>query len=197
MEQQTVSIAKAGITTTLNARTSILAAANPIYGRYNKKLSPHQNINLPAALLSRFDLIFILLDEPDRQADELLSRHIGYVHQKKAFPQLNFQPFEPAFLRAYVSMAKSKNPQLPKDLHQFIVEKYIEKRKANEGSKPGYAYTTPRTLLAIIRLSQALARIRLSNEVNQEDVDEALRLMEMSQANVQQADENDQSKELL
>ena len=72
MEQQTVSIAKAGITTTLNARTSILAAANPIYGRYNKKLTPHQNINLPAALLSRFDLVFLLLDKPDRMADELL-----------------------------------------------------------------------------------------------------------------------------
>jgi DNA replication licensing factor MCM7 len=56
----------------LNARTSILAAANPIYGRYNKKFSPHQNINLPAALLSRFDLVFIMLDNPDKLADELM-----------------------------------------------------------------------------------------------------------------------------
>lgn len=69
MEQQTISIAKAGITTSLNARTSILAAANPVYGRYNKKLKPHENINLSAALLSRFDLIFLLLDKADTDLD--------------------------------------------------------------------------------------------------------------------------------
>ena len=74
MEQQTVSIAKAGITTTLNARTSVLAAANPIYGRYNLKLTPHENINLPASLLSRFDLIFLLLDVAEKMNDELLAK---------------------------------------------------------------------------------------------------------------------------
>ena len=76
MEQQTISIAKAGITTSLNARTSILAAANPVYGRYNKNLAPHENINLPAALLSRFDLIFLLLDQADKELDTNLARHV-------------------------------------------------------------------------------------------------------------------------
>jgi len=86
MEQQTVSIAKAGITTTLNARTSILAAANPLYGRYNRSKTPNENINLPAALLSRFDLIFILLDKHDRERDTLLAKHITYVHKHKEAP---------------------------------------------------------------------------------------------------------------
>jgi DNA replication licensing factor MCM7 len=81
MEQQTVSIAKAGITTSLNARASILAAANPIYGRYNPKLTPHQNINLPAALLSRFDLIFLLLDKANAKADKDLATHVTSVHR--------------------------------------------------------------------------------------------------------------------
>ena len=81
---------------------------------------------------------------------------------------------------------------MTKDLHQFIIERYIEKRKANVESKAGYAYTTPRTLLAIIRLSQAMARIRLSEEVDQNDVDEALRLMEMSQASVLDTLDDDQ-----
>lgn len=87
MEQQTVSIAKAGITTSLNARASILAAANPLYGRYNKKETAHKNINLPAALLSRFDLIFILLDQADTVQDKELAMHIGKVHQNMKAPE--------------------------------------------------------------------------------------------------------------
>lgn len=82
MEQQTISIAKAGITTSLNARTAILAAANPVYGRYNKNLKPHENINLPAALLSRFDIIFLLLDQADSKLDTQLAIHVTSVHQK-------------------------------------------------------------------------------------------------------------------
>lgn len=86
MEQQTVSIAKAGITTSLNARTSILAAANPLYGRYNQKLKPHENINLPAALLSRFDLLFLLLDQVDGDKDVALARHVATVHKTLRAP---------------------------------------------------------------------------------------------------------------
>ena len=86
MEQQTVSIAKAGIMTTLNARVSILAAANPAYGRYNYKKSVTQNIQLPAALLSRFDLLWLIADRPDRENDLRLARHITYVHKNNTQP---------------------------------------------------------------------------------------------------------------
>jgi DNA replication licensing factor MCM7 len=79
MEQQTVSIAKAGITTTLNARSAILAAANPLYGRYNTRKSMAQNINLPAALLSRFDLIFLLLDKADPQHDAQVKKILIFL----------------------------------------------------------------------------------------------------------------------
>ena len=113
MEQQTVSIAKAGITTTLNARTSVLAAANPLYGRYRKDLSPHVNINLPPALMSRFDLIFLLLDKPNTEADDLLAKHVAYVHQTCCHPKLESEPFDPKFLREYVSEAKRYNPIVP------------------------------------------------------------------------------------
>jgi DNA replication licensing factor MCM7 len=99
MEQQTISISKAGITTTLNARTSILAAANPLYGRYNPKVSPMENINLPAALLSRFDLLFLMLDKPSRDDDERLAQHVTHVHMYNKHPDLEYEPLEPALMR--------------------------------------------------------------------------------------------------
>ena len=114
MEQQTISIAKAGITTRLNARASLLAAANPIYGRYNKKLTPHQNINLPAALLSRFDLIFLLLDISNKEDDMRLAEHVIYVHQYNKQPISKNDPLSCNFIRNYIAEAKKINPIVPK-----------------------------------------------------------------------------------
>merc|ERR1712130_726606 len=106
MEQQTISIAKAGINTTLNARTSILAAANPAYGRYNPKRSPSENINLPAALLSRFDLLFLILDKPDYERDLALATHVTFVHMNGKHPDsahLNMEPLSTETMRAYIA----------------------------------------------------------------------------------------------
>merc|ERR1712055_459059 len=102
MEQQTISIAKAGIMTSLNARVSILAAANPAYGRYNPKKTVEQNVMLPAALLSRFDLIWLIQDKADREQDLRLANHIAYVHQHNKNPPLQFEPIPVKLMRKYL-----------------------------------------------------------------------------------------------
>ena len=113
---------------------------------------------MPAALLSRFDLIFLLLDKPDTNADQMLAMHVGYVHKHNKHPINNeFELFEPNFLRAFISYAKKFKPTINHHLHEFIVQRYVEKRKeCTLSSKAGYVYTTPRTLLGLIRLSQAM-----------------------------------------
>lgn len=121
MEQQTVSISKAGLTTTLNARTSILAAANPQYGRYDIKKSPMQNMNLPAALLSRFDVQFLLLDRADLDTDLPLARHVLRVHQtsSQATPTALHQTtsttqqfLDAHTIRLLVGKARTYNPKI-------------------------------------------------------------------------------------
>lgn len=189
MEQQTISISKAGISTTLNARTSILAAANPLYGRYNPRVSPVDNINLPAALLSRFDVLFLMLDTPSRDADEELARHVTYVHMHNKHPE-NAQHeviFTPNEVRQYIAKARTFRPTVPDRVSNYLVGSYVRLRqdhKKEEGSKKQFTHTTPRTLLGVLRLSQALARLRFSNEVVTEDVDEALRLIEVSKSSL-------------
>merc|ERR1719462_1006483 len=108
MEQQTISIAKAGIMTSLNARVSILAAANPAYGRYNPKKSVEANIQLPAALLSRFDLLWLIQDRPDRDGDLRLAQHITYVHQNSAHPAIGHDPLDMSLIRRYIALCKKK-----------------------------------------------------------------------------------------
>lgn len=191
MEQQTISISKAGINTTLNARTSILAAANPLYGRYNPKLSPHENINLPAALLSRFDIMFLMLDRASEAGDEQLARHVTYVHQHNKQPSMGFEPLDSQTIRQYISMARTFRPVVPKDVGAYVTQSYINMRREsqkNEGSVRKFSHITPRTLLGILRLSQALARIRFVNTVTKDDVDEALRLIACSKLSMDSTD---------
>ena len=207
MEQQTVSIAKAGIVATLNARASVLAAANPLYGRYNRSKSLSENINLPNSLLSRFDLMFLVLDIPDVDRDMALARHVTLVHQTEGVDASEkdeemeddplsttatpaaFQPISPKALREYISRARTHKPVVPKEVSPYIVEAYVSlrnrdrtgaKRKRNDQT-----VMTARQLLSILRLSQALARLRFSDEVAREDVDEAIRLTHMSKASLE------------
>lgn len=186
MEQQTVSIAKAGITTTLNTRTTVLAAANPAFGRYDIRRSPAENINLPAALLSRFDILWLILDRPGLESDLSLAQHVLAVHRDGAAPQLSqaAQPLSADMLRAYIAAAKQHEPYVPPSLTEYIAAVYAELRAEEAAAEVPHTYTTARTLLSLLRLSQALARLRFCDSVEQSDVDEALRLMKMSKASL-------------
>ncbi|KAK0239767.1 MCM2/3/5 family-domain-containing protein [Armillaria nabsnona] len=194
MEQQTISISKAGISTTLNARTSILAAANPLYGRYNPKVSPVENINLPAALLSRFDLLFLILDKPSRDEDERLAQHVTFVHMYNKHPELDHEPVDPNIMRHYIAQARTIRPTVSAQVSKHVVDSYVRLRKISkddEAQNKSHTYTSARTLLGILRLSQALARLRTSSVVDYSDVDEALRLMECSKESLYEDDEQE------
>ncbi|CAD6504934.1 BgTH12-00433 [Blumeria graminis f. sp. triticale] len=190
MEQQTISISKAGISTTLNARTSILAAANPLYGRYNPRISPVENINLPAALLSRFDVLFLILDTPSRDNDAMLARHVTYVHMNNRHPDNDGVVFTPHEVRQYIAQARLYRPIVPTTVSEYMVKAYVRMREQqlrDEKNKKQFTHTSPRTLLGILRLAQALARLRFSEEVLQDDVDEALRIIEASKESLYQS----------
>lgn len=212
MEQQTISISKAGINTTLNARSSILSAANPLYGRYNPRLSPTQNINLPAALLSRFDILYLILDKPSDDLDRLLAEHVTYVHTHNKHPELDFEVLEPHMIRYvyptwfsighdnswlftyrhYVAAARQKRPVVTREVSEYITGAYVQMRrqyKRDEEMEKQFTYASARTLLGIIRMAQALARIRLSDLVENVDVDEALRLIDVSKASLMDNDD--------
>ena len=150
MEQQTISIAKAGIMTTLNARVSILAAANPAYGRYNPKKSVQENIQLPAALLSRFDLLWLIADRSDRENDLKLAQHICYVHKNNCQPPSNYVPIDMKLMRRYINKCKKQTPGIPEELTDYIVGAYCEMRKDARNNKD-MTFTSARTLLAILR----------------------------------------------
>jgi DNA replication licensing factor MCM7 len=188
MEQQTVSIAKAGITTTLNARASVLAAANPAYGRYNTNVSVQKNINLPASLLSRFDLQFLLLDRAIPETDAALAKHVGAVHRFGEAPKtLDFDPFSAKFIRAYVLKAKKFTPTLDKDILPEIANTYVNARSVERDSNSGShvkSVTNVRSLLGMLRLAQAHARLRFSDKVERADFEEAVRLSQEAKQSV-------------
>lgn len=182
MEQQTVSIAKAGIITTLNARTSILASANPIGSKYNPNLPVPQNIDLPPTLLSRFDLVYLILDRVDETNDRRLARHLlsMYLDDKpqSAAGGQEILPIE--FLTSYISYARTKcQPRISPEASQELVSSYVEMRKLGEDIRAAERRitATTRQLESMIRLAEAHAKMRLSEIVTRDDVQEAVRLI--------------------
>ncbi|KAI4297641.1 hypothetical protein L6164_037523 [Bauhinia variegata] len=182
MEQQTVSIAKAGIIASLNARTSVLACANPSGSRYNPRLSVIDNIHLPPTLLSRFDLIYLILDKADEQTDRRLAKHVVSLHFENP-ESLEQDVMDISTLTAYVSYARKHiHPQLSDEAAEELTRGYVEIRKRGNfpGSSKKVITATPRQIESLIRLSEALARIRFSNWVEKRDVMEAFRLLEVA-----------------
>merc|ERR1712112_299578 len=174
MEQQTLSIAKAGIICQLNARTSILAAANPVQSKLDAKQTVTENIQLPPTLMSRFNLVFLILDPQDEQYDKKLGRHLVSLYFKDESAEEE-EFFSMKVLRDYVKFAKDKfNPVLSDEAGQKMISYYVEMRKVGAGRGQVTAY--PRQLESLIRLSEAHARMRFSNLVELEDVEEAARL---------------------
>jgi len=159
----------------------VLAAANPAYGKYNPNRSIQDNINLPAALLSRFDLLWLIQDKPNQEEDMRLAKHITYVHQHLHEPPSNLKPLDMNLMRRYIISCRNTNPTVPQSLSEKLVTAYVElRREARNGNSKEQTFTSPRSLLAILRLSTALARLRKADVVIDDDVNEAIRLVERS-----------------
>jgi len=184
MEQQTISIAKAGIHATLNARTSILAAANPIGGRYDRKKTLRGNVAMTAPIMSRFDLFFVVLDECDEKTDLSIAKHIVNVHR---FQDEALNPeFSTEALQRYIRYARTFNPkarnlcirvclsyvltptvpQLTPEAADVLVEKYRMLRQDDASGTGRNSYRiTVRQLESMVRLSEAIARANCTSEV--------------------------------
>ncbi|XP_078052161.1 minichromosome maintenance 6 [Augochlora pura] len=185
MEQQTISIAKAGVRATLNARTSILAAANPVGGRYDRKKSLQQNVQLTAPIMSRFDLFFIIVDECNEVVDNAIAKRIIDLHCD------NWQDFETVYSQSeivrYINFAKHFKPILNQEAADFLIDSYTTLRQKT-GSGSGKWRVTVRQLESLIRLSEAMAKLECSDEVTVRHVREAKRLLSKSIVTVEQPD---------
>jgi len=180
MAQQTISIAKGGIVATLNARTSILAAANPTLGRYDPYRSFTDNVDLPITILSRFDLIFVLRDEPNRDLDERLTDHVLGLQSRSV--AVTSPPIKPEILRKYIAYGRRIRPELTPAAARLIKEFYLQMRSMYQQTST--VTITARQLESLIRLAEARARAALRDYVTEEDVLDVIDLMKRSLSEV-------------
>ncbi|KAL8875660.1 MAG: hypothetical protein Q9192_009011, partial [Flavoplaca navasiana] len=188
MEQQTISIAKAGIQATLNARTSILAAANPVGGRYNRKTTLRANINMSAPIMSRFDLFFVILDECNESIDRHLAEHIVNIHRLR--DDFITPEFSTEQLQRYIRFARTFKPEFSPEAKALLVQKYKELR--NDDAQGGIGRNsyriTVRQLESLIRLSEAIAKANCVDDVTEGFVREAFSLLRQSIISVEKDD---------
>ncbi|KAL3744245.1 hypothetical protein ACJRO7_013494 [Eucalyptus globulus] len=187
MEQQTISIAKAGITTVLNSRTSVLAAANPPSGRYDDLKTAQDNIDLQTTILSRFDLIFIVKDVRMYSQDKIIASHIIKVHASANAASADSKTSkEENWLKRYIQYCRAEcHPRLSESASALLQNSYITirqdmRQQANDTGEAAAIPITVRQLEAIVRLSEALAKMKLSHVATEENVQEAIRLFTVS-----------------
>ncbi|OEH77218.1 replication licensing factor [Cyclospora cayetanensis] len=187
MEQQTISIAKAGIQATLNARASVLAACNPRFGRYDRSKSFAANVQIPAPLLSRFDLLFTVIDEVDEARDKAIFDHLASYHMRPedvaatATAQVETDRLTQDELRLYVECAQKIKPLMTDEGKRRLVEAYVALRLMD--AQPGLQHNmriTVRQLESLVRLSEAVARLHFSDFVREEHVKEAVDIFRAS-----------------
>ncbi|MCW6159922.1 MAG: minichromosome maintenance protein MCM [Candidatus Micrarchaeales archaeon] len=185
LESQTISVAKAGIIATFNARTAVLAAANPKFGRFDPHQYPVQQFDIPPTLLSRFDLIFPIKDIMDPEQDTKIAQHILMQHEAagakisdiKNVAQVEEPPINVELLRKYIAYAKKNvTPRLTDPASKRIQEYYVELRKL--GLKQGATPITPRQIEGLVRMAEASAKARLSSTVEVADAERAIALTE-------------------
>ncbi|ORY76848.1 MCM-domain-containing protein [Leucosporidium creatinivorum] len=193
MEQQTISIAKAGITTILNSRTSVLAAANPVFGRYDDMKSPGENIDFQTTILSRFDMIFIVKDEHDEARDRTIAHHVMNIHMNRASENQAVGEIDIDKMKRYVAYCKARcAPRLSNDAAEKLSSHFVALRKQvqqveRDNNERSSIPITVRQLEAIIRISESLAKMTLATEVQEHHVDEAIRLFKFSTMDAVQA----------
>ncbi len=179
MEQQTVTISKANIHATLRAETSVLAAGNPKLGRFDPYTPIPQQIDISPALLSRFDVIFVIRDLPNKSQDEAIASHVLEEHQQSVIRDV----IDPKLLRKYVAYATQKiKPKLTDEAVEEIKTFYVKLRNQSVSSESEIKPIpiTARQLEGIIRLSEAHAKLRLSDEVSRNDAKKAIELLRVS-----------------
>lgn len=187
MEQQTISITKAGIKATLNARTSILAAANPLGGRYDRTKSLRYNINMSAPIMSRFDLFFILVDECNEVTDYWIAERIVNFHSKnEEYMNVN-RTYTISDIQKYITFARLCKPKISKEAEEVMITEYKKLRLRESSNKSAWRITV-RQLESMIRLSEAIARMHLLEEIKPEHVREAFSLLSKSIIRVEQPD---------
>ncbi len=173
MEQQSASIAKGGIVATLNARTSILAAANPMYGKYDPFKNITENVALPIPLLTRFDLIFVVRDIPSKEKDRSIARHIIGLHRYSSSETRSLIDVD--IFTKYLAYCKKSDPLLTPDAEEKILEYYLKMRNVESEEM---ITVTPRQLGGLIRLATARARLLMKDQVDADDADRAIFLIQ-------------------